>query len=198
MWNELCLCEWSCEVLQRLPWVFMVSCICRADGLPLKCSHRALYQNTSSSVWPQCYLTYADRCSCSCWMVLQCYTWVISVSMGVPLVFRALKMTFIVRKPSFHVVKYLTEHWNKFYLCLQAGFNYLRNLSKTTTSSSLVSWTCLACTYLIAVSASNHPVLPINCLQEWPSKSKLSQVWTKLRRLFPLVLNFLTFTIVRF
>lgn len=100
---------------------------------------------------------------------------------------RALRMTFTVRKPLFHVVKYLAEHWNKLYLCLQAGFSYLQNRSKTTNSSSLVSWTCLA--YLVAVSASNHPAFPISYLQEWPSKAKLNQVWTKLRRLFPPVLN---------
>lgn len=83
----------------------------------------------------------------------------------------------------------LTEHWNKFYLCLQAGFNYLQNNSQTTTWSSLVSWTCLACTYLVDVSASHHTGFSVSCLQEWPSTAKLNQVWIKLRSLFPPVLN---------
>lgn len=69
----------------------------------------------------------------------------------------------------------LTEHWNKYYLCLQAGSNYLQNHSKTTNLSSLVSWTCLVYMYLVHGSASQHPALHVSCLQKWSSKITLNR-----------------------
>lgn len=60
----------------------------------------------------------------------------------------------------------LTEHWNKYYLCLQARSNYLQNHSKTMSLSSHVSRTSLVYTYLVRVSASWHPALHMSCSQK--------------------------------